>query len=137
MEASLIEITDKPISPEIVIDSVKNYSSGCVVTYVGLIRHTSQGKKVLSVEYEDSEGNAVDTLREIAKEAKERWQVEDIAFVHRVGKLKVGDINLVIAVAAAHRVEGFASCQYIIDQFKERRPTRKVETYLNGETYGV
>jgi proline racemase len=45
------------------------------------------------------------------------------------GKLKVGEINLVVAVASAHRNEGFAACQYVIDRFKERQPARKIETY--------
>ncbi len=128
----MIEITNKPISPALVIESVKNDSSGCVVTYVGLIRNTSQGKTVLSVEYCDSEGSAENALRTMAGEAKERCQVENVAIVHRVGKLKVGEINLVIAVASAHRIEGFAACQYIVDRFKERLPTRKVETYQDG-----
>lgn len=68
-------------------------------------------------------------MREIAREARQRWQVENIAISHRVGKLKVDEINLVIAVASAHRSEGFAACQYAIDQFKQRLPTRKIETY--------
>ncbi len=66
------------------------------------------------------------------EEARQRWQVENIAISHRVGKLKVGEINLVVAVASAHRSEGFAACQYVIDQFKERLPTRKTETYQDG-----
>jgi molybdopterin synthase catalytic subunit len=48
--------------------------------------------------------------------------------------LKVGDINLVIAVAAAHRGEGFQACQYGVDQFKKRLPTVKLETYTDGST---
>ena len=55
-----------------------------------------------------------------------------IAISRRIGKLNVGDINQVVAVASAHRSDGFAACQYIIDQLKERPPTRKVETYKNG-----
>jgi len=127
----MIEITEKPISPALVIDSVRNDNSGCVISYVGLIRDTSQGKMVLTVEYQDAEGNAVNALREIASEARQRWQIEDMAIVHRVGKLKVGEINLVVAVASAHRVEGFAACQFVIDCFKECLPTSKVETYRN------
>ncbi len=128
----MIEVTEEPISPELVIDKARSDSSGCVVTYVGLIRAYSQGKAVLSVEDRDSEGNAENTLREIAREARQRWQVENIAISHRVGKLRVGEINLVVAVASAHRSEGFAACQYVIDQFKERLPTKKTETYQDG-----
>ena len=129
---NMIEITEIPLSPERVIEKVKSDGSGCVVTYVGLIRNQSQGRPVLSVEYEDSDGKAADTLRGIASLAISRWPVENVAISHRTGKLKVGDINLVIAVASAHRSEGFAACQYLVDQFKERLPTRKTEKYQDG-----
>jgi len=128
----MIEITEKPISPENVIDKVKTDSSGCVVTYVGLIRGTSRDKPVLSVEYQDSDGKAESRLREIASEVKQRWPINSLAMCHRVGKLKVGDINLVFAVACAHRKEGFDACQYAIDRFKQIVPTRKKETYQDG-----
>ena len=128
----MIEITKKSISPDRVIDKVGNTSSGCVVTYIGLIRDYSQDRPVLSVEYKDSNGNAENALQEIADEARQRWKIENIAISHRVGKLKVGEINLVVAVASAHRSEGFAACQYAIDQFKQRLPTQKTETYQDG-----
>jgi molybdopterin synthase catalytic subunit len=128
----MIEITGTPISPERVIDKARSDRCGCVVTYIGLIRNYSQGKAVLSVEYEDSQRNAENTLWEIARETKQRWQIEDIAISHRVGKLRVGEINLVVAVASVHRSEGFTACQYVIDQFKERAPTEKTEIYQNS-----
>jgi molybdopterin synthase catalytic subunit len=128
----MIEITHKSISPEEVVNKTKGDGSGCVVTYVGLIRSHSQGQLVLAVEYNDSEGKAENVLREIASIAKSRWQVNNIAISHRVGKLSVGEINLVVAVASAHRREGFAACQYIIDQFKQKLPPQKRETYQDG-----
>jgi molybdopterin synthase catalytic subunit len=128
----MIEVTENAISPEQVIDRVRSDSSGCVVAYVGVIRDHSQGKPVLSVEYQDANGNAEDILQEIASEAKQKWQIENIAIYHRLGKLKVGEISLVVAVASAHRTEGFSACEYAIDQFKHRFPTRKTETYQNG-----
>jgi len=130
----MIEITQEPISPEIVVNKVKTEGSGCVVTYVGLIRGNSHGKQVLSVEYRDTLGTAKDALLQIVNEAKERWQLEEVAFTHRTGILKVGDINLVIAIAAAHRQEGFAAAQFIIDRFKQKLPTDKTETYQDGTT---
>jgi len=128
----VIEVTAKPISPELVVNKVKTDSCGCVATYVGLIRNHSHDKPVLSVEYEDTEGKAENRLQEIASEIRQKWQVENVAICHRIGKLKVGDINLVVAVAAAHRREGFAACQYAIDRFKEIMPTKKKETYTDG-----
>ena len=131
----MIGITEKSISPELVVNDVKTDGSGCVVTYVGLIRNYSRGKQVLSVEYEDVGGKAEDRLREIASEIEQKWQLNNIAICHRVGKLKVGDINLVVAIAAAHRPEGFAACQYAIDQFKQKPPTHKKETYQDGSVW--
>ena len=128
----MIEITGEPLSPERVISQIKNDASGCVVTYIGLIRNYSNGKPVASVEYQDAEGNAGQKLQEIADEVRQRWHLEDLAICHRIGKLKVGEINLVVAVASAHRQEGFSACQYIIDRFKQQLPTRKVETYREG-----
>lgn len=131
----MIEITDQPISPELIINRVKTDNSGCVVTYVGLIRDNSRGRPVLSVEYADVEKTAESRLRQIADEARRRWPLNNVAICHRVGKLKVGDINLVVAIAAAHRREGLAACRYLIDQFKEKLPTRKRETYTDGSVW--
>ena len=131
----MIEIARKPISPELVVNKAKTDSSGCVVTYIGLIREHSRGKAVLSVEYEDAQGTAEKRLREIASEIRQKWQLNNIAICHRIGKLKVCEINLVVAIAAAHRQEGFVACQYAIDQFKQRSPTQKKETYQDGNIW--
>ena len=130
----MVEITDKPISPEAVVGRVKADSCGCVVTYVGLIREVSRGKPVLAVEYQDTSGTAQDRLQEKADEVRQRWQL-DLTISHRTGRLKVGDINLVIAVASAHREEGFAACQFAIDRFKQIMPTDKTETYQDGSVW--
>ena len=129
----MIELTQKPISPELVIRKVKTGSSGCVATYVGLIRDSSHGKAVLSVEYKDRAG-AAKSLERIAREIEKKWPVNNIAICHRTGKLKVGDINFLVAIAAAHRKEGFAACRYAVDRFKKLAPTRKIETYTDGST---
>jgi molybdopterin synthase catalytic subunit len=128
----MIKITDKPISPETVINQARTSGSGCVVTYVGLIRDNSHGKPVLSVEYQDAAGKAEDGLRQIAAEITRKFPVNAVAIYHRVGKLRVGDINFVVAIGAAHRGEGFAAGQYAVDKFKENLPTVKRETYTDG-----
>ena len=117
------------------VDKVKTDSSGCVLAYVGLIREHSRGKPVLSVEYRDVNGTAEKRLGEIASEVSQKWQLDNIAICHRVGRLKVGDINLVIAVASGHRQEGFAACQHAIDRFKQVMPTHKTETYRDGSVF--
>jgi molybdopterin synthase catalytic subunit len=131
----MVKITTRPLSPEAVVEQVKTSSSGCVVTYVGLIRDNSKGKRVLSVEYSDPEGKAAEGLKQIVDTARQKWPLNAMAIHHRIGKLMVGDINLVVAVAAGHRGEGFAACQYAIDQFKEKLPTHKKETCDDGTCF--
>lgn len=130
----MIKITDKPLSPENIVNEVKTSGSGCALSYVGLIRDTSYGKQVASVEYSDTEGTAEDGLRSISNELKQTWELNEVSIYHRIGKLNVGDINLVIAISSAHRGEAFAACQLAVDLFKEKLPTSKVETYTDGST---
>ncbi len=128
----MIHITDKPISPELVVNQAKTPESGCVATYVGLIRDNSRGKAVLSVEYVDADGKAAAGLEDIALEIKRKYPVNNVVIHHRIGILKVEDINLVVAVAAAHRTEGIAAVAYAVDLFKDRLTTAKKETYIDG-----
>ena len=131
----MAEITDKPINPQHIINDVKTTGSGCVATYVGLIRDYSRDKRVVSVEYQDTDGTAKHKLQQIEDEINQKWLVNNLSIVHRIGKLLVGDINLVIAIAAAHRQEGFAACQYAVDRFKDLMPAHKIETYLDGSIW--
>jgi molybdopterin synthase catalytic subunit len=127
-----VKIVDKPISPEEIVAKAKSDDSGCVVTYVGLIRNTSHDKPVLSVEYRDADGQAEKKLMALAEDIKQKYPVNNLAMCHRVGKLNVGDINIVFAFACGHRQEGFAACAYAVDKFKDSMPTQKKETYKDG-----
>jgi len=119
----LIEITQTPILPEEAINKVRQDAYGCVVTFVGTVRGASGGKRVLFLEYETSSKElAQRELQRIAEEIQVKWQLEDIAIHHRMGRLKVGEITLVIAIGAPHRKEAFEACQYAIDRFKQVVP---------------
>jgi molybdopterin synthase catalytic subunit len=90
---------------------------------VGSVRELSHGKKVLFLEYEPSSKElARRELQRIADEIRAKWQLEDVAIYHRLGRLKVGEITSVFAIAAPHRREAFEACQYAIDRFKEVVP---------------
>lgn len=130
----MIKITDKPLSPEEAINQAKTLDSGCVATYVGLIRDSSHDKKVKSVEYRDTDGKAAERLEGIAREIERSFPVNSVTIYHRTGVLNVGDINLVVAIGAGHRGEGLAAVARTVDLFKARLPTAKVETYLDGTT---
>jgi molybdopterin synthase catalytic subunit len=131
----MVHITDKPISPEDAVNQAKTPDSGCVATYVGLIRDNSRGKSVYAIEYADSDGKSAERLNQIDAEIRRRYPVNNVVIYHRIGRLEVGDINLVVAVAAAHRSEALAAVAYAVDLFKEKLPTSKKETYLDGTVW--
>jgi len=130
-------VTDRSIDPDEIIGQAKTPESGCVATYVGLIRNTSHDKTVNSVEYIDSDGRAQIRLEALEREIKMKFPVNEVVLCHRVGKLKVGEINIVFAISAGHRQAAFAATQYAVDMFKETQPTKKIETYTDGTTYSL
>ena len=127
-----IEITAAPIFPEDVVEKVKRDSYGALVTFAGRVRDNSEGQRVLYMEYEAFQEMAYKKLDEIVAEIRARWQPLDIAISHRVGRLEVGEVALVIAVASPHRKEAFAACEYAVDRIKEIVPIWKKEIREDG-----
>lgn len=129
------EITSEEISPAQVMERVRTPDRGGILCFVGTVRDHSHGRRVLYLEYEAYPEMARAKLEEIAQEAVSRWHVEDVAIVHRVGHLEVGDIAVVIALAAAHREDLFDACRYAIDRLKEIVPIWKKEVFEDGEEW--
>ncbi len=65
-------------------------------------------------------------------EALERFPVESVRCVHRIGHLKVGEVAVWVGVIAAHRDAAFVACRYVIDEVKSRVPIWKKEHYAAG-----
>jgi molybdopterin synthase catalytic subunit len=125
----LIRITRNPIRPEAAIESVRKKSYGAVIAYVGTVRDVSHDRRVIFMEHQVSlQDLARQELELIAEEIGRRWQLEDVSIIHRIGKLRTGEILLVVAIGAPHRSEAFEACQYAIDRFKEVSPKWTIET---------
>ena len=131
----MIEITHEPLDPEAITAKVKKDSNGAVVTFLGTTRDFNHGRRVLRLEYEAYRPMADKKLAEIVDEIRERWPIEDVAIAHRLGPLEIGDISLVVAVAAPHRKEAFAACQYSVDRIKQMVPIWKKEHFEGGEVW--
>lgn len=121
----ILEITDKPIVPEEVIDKVKGVDCGAVVTFTGRVRGRSGDKKVLYLEHGVSGEAPEKMLKDIVAEIRRRWEVGEIAFCYRKGKIGPGEVTIVIAVAAIHRQEAFAACEYAVDRLKQKVTTKE------------
>ena len=90
---------------------------------------------MLHLEYEAYEHMALAKLSEIAAEIRDRWEVEDVAISHRLGRLEIEDISLVVAVASPHRKDAFEASQYSVDRIKEIVPIWKKEYFEGGEVW--
>ena len=127
----MIRITRNPIRPEAAIEGVRKKAYGAVVAYVGTVRDVSHDRRVIFMEHQVSlQDLARQELELIAEEIEHRWQLKDVSIIHRIGKLRTGEILLVVAIGAPHRVEAFEACQYAIDRFKEVSPKWTTETQV-------
>lgn len=124
----MVRITDRDFSVGEIIDGMSNPKIGAIIAYVGTVRSFSERGEVAGVEFDDDE-TAIGKIRELADKALEDFDVEDVAIVHRVGQLKVGDKLLLIAVSASHRQSAFAACMSIIDRVKVIHSTWGRECY--------
>ena len=131
----MIEITHEPLNPEAVTAKVRRDYNGAVVTFLGTTRSSTGNRKVLHLEYEAYRPMADKKLAEIEEELRERWSVEHVAIAHRLGRLEIGDISLVVATAAPHRRDAFAACQEAVDRVKQIVPIWKKEFFEGGEVW--
>jgi molybdopterin synthase catalytic subunit len=116
----LVEVTDAPIVPEKAIELVRRQSYGGVISYVGTVRESSNGRRVLHFGHHESWSEIARTeLEGIVEEIRVRWGLKDVAVLHRTGTLEPGEVLLVVAVGAPHREEAFEACRYAIDRYKE------------------
>jgi molybdopterin synthase catalytic subunit len=128
----MIEITEKPIDVNKIIETASALGAGAVNVFIGTVRDTALDKKVVLLEYEAYESMAVAETRKIIDEAAARWELMGWAVSHRIGTLKPGEVAVAVAVATKHRRASFEACQYIIDKLKETVPIFKKEVFEDG-----
>jgi molybdopterin synthase catalytic subunit len=129
----LFEVTAGEISVDEVTARLADPAIGAVATFVGVVRGETDGREVRHLEYEAYPEMAEKTLRQIGDEIQTRWgTIRQVAIVHRVGRLQVGEIAVVIAISAAHRHDVFDALHYAIDRLKEIVPIWKKEVWADG-----
>ena len=131
----MFDITDRPLFLEPLVNAVSRSSSGAIATFLGVVREQTRGRQVLYLEYEAYREMAIPKMREIADEIRQKWQVDEIAMVHRIGHLEIGEASVAIAVSAPHRHQALAACAYAIDRLKETVPIWKKEVWTDGEEW--
>jgi molybdopterin synthase catalytic subunit len=130
-----IEISSESLRIQSCIDWVMADESGGIDIFIGTVRNSTKGKPVVHLEFEAYENMALNEMRKIAEEAMGKWPVHKILIHHRTGLLKIGEVPVVIAVAAAHRAAAFDACRYAIDTLKQTVPIWKKEVFEDGEVW--
>jgi molybdopterin synthase catalytic subunit/molybdopterin converting factor small subunit len=128
-------VTDTPLSLEAAVEEVTNDRAGAVATFTGTVRSESRGRTVHHLEYEAYTEMAESVMAGLATVLKARYQLQDVAIHHRVGRVEIGEASVVIAISAPHRADALAACKDAIDALKETVPLWKKEVYEGGEEW--
>lgn len=130
-------ISNEKIVVEALQEELINERAGGYVSFEGWVRNHNEGQSVLHLEYEAFVPVAKSEALLILREAKKRFNVLDLACVHRVGDLQIGEKAVWVGAVSAHREAAFRACRYVIDQIKLRLPIWKKEHYLDGRAEWV
>lgn len=128
----MIQLTDQPLDIEKIINKVRSKAAGAINVFIGTVRDTTDGRKVVSLEFEAYIPMALSEMNIISNYVQKQWPALTIAIHHRIGTLSIGDIPVIIAVATPHRKQGFEACAYAIDTLKKTVPIWKKEIFEDG-----
>lgn len=131
----LIRVTSEVLRPDEAIEAVRTAESGAVNVFLGVVRNNNLGRTVAYLEYDAYPEMAERVMRELAQEAKDRFELEDCAVLHRTGRLEIGEASLLIAVACGHRAESFEAGHWLVNEVKKRVPVWKKEVWDGGESW--
>lgn len=134
-----VGLDDGPLPVELATRWAARPDCGAVVSFSGLVRDHSEGRPGVShLEYEAYAEEALPRIAALVEEARRRWPVlGNVACLHRVGGLDVGEPAVVVAVGAPHRQEAFEAARWVIDTLKRTVPIWKRETWEDGEAWGA
>jgi len=133
-----LQITFAPLDLVELYRLADHAHNGAIVVMSGTVRNQTDGKAVLSLEYQAYEPMALKVFQSIATEIRQRWSdTNRVVIHHRTGHLQIGEISVLVAVGCPHRSEAFQACQYAIDTLKHNAPIWKKEHWADGSSSWV
>ena len=136
MNQDIFEITREPIDKLGLEKRLLTGAAGAMVTFDGVVRDNTKGRRVVSLQYDAYEPMAVKEMRRIGDEIHQRWpEVERIGMIHRFGPLKISESSVVIVITSPHRAVAFEACRFAIDRLKQTVPIWKKEIFEDGEEW--
>lgn len=132
-----VELVRDSIDTLSITARLKAGEDGAVTVFDGIVRNNTKGRQTLYLDYTAHEAMALRQMQELAVEAVVRFGVRDVAMVHRLGRLEVGETSILIAVASAHRGVTFDACRWLIDTLKKQVPIWKQEFFVDGAVWAA
>ncbi|MBE9039524.1 molybdenum cofactor biosynthesis protein MoaE [Oscillatoriales cyanobacterium LEGE 11467] len=133
-----LKISFAPLSLEETYTLADDPGNGAIVLMSGMVRNSTDGRAVAFLEYQAYEPMVVRVFQQIAVEIRHRWpEVRRVAIHHRTGRLKIGEISVLVAIGCPHRSEAFEACRYAIDTLKHNAPIWKKEHWGDGSSSWV
>jgi molybdopterin synthase catalytic subunit len=130
-----VKIVRERIDTAALLEKIKCPRDGSVVVFEGVVRDNSRGRRTLFLDYEAYEEMALKQMNGLVEQAISQFRVREVAMVHRIGRLQIGETSVVIVVAAAHRGAAFDACRWLIDTLKRTVPIWKKEYFQNGAVW--
>jgi MoaE-MoaD fusion protein len=131
-ERARVFLVRQQIDTAAVLESIKRPEDGAVVVFEGVVRNHSRGRRTLYLDYEAYEEMGRRQLEGLAAQACAEIQIRDVAIVHRLGRVQIGETSVLIVVASAHRAAAFEACRWLIDALKKTVPIWKKEYFEDG-----
>jgi molybdopterin synthase catalytic subunit len=131
----LVALTHNLIDTPAILASVRHPEDGAVAIFDGIVRNNTRGRRTRFLIYEAYEEMALQQMQQLAAEARRRFPIHEVAIVHRLGKLEIGESSVLIAVCSAHRAAAFDACRWLIDTLKKTVPVWKQEHFEDGAVW--
>ena len=131
----MIRLLDKPFEPGAALTRFcqGRTETGAVASFIGIAR--GEAGETTALELDAYPGFTEARIAEIAVMATERFLLQDLLILHRVGKIAPGEPIVLVATAASHRREAFEACDFLMDYLKSRAPFWKKEYGFSGERW--
>jgi len=134
-EEPFVRLQRERIVPHEIVPQHERPEDGAIVIFDGVVRNHSRGRATKYLQYEAYEPMALRQLRQLAEEARQRFAIRNVALVHRLGRLEIGESSVLIAVYSAHRAAAFEACRWLIDTLKRTVPIWKKEHFADGAVW--
>jgi MoaE-MoaD fusion protein len=115
--------------------AIKRPADGAAVTFEGVVRNQTRGRRTLYLDYQAYEEMALAQMEALVLQSLQQFKIRDVVLVHRLGRLEIGETSVLIVVASAHRAAAFDACRWLIDTLKRTVPIWKKEYFEDGAVW--